>query len=85
MSVSQKIAGDADKLEAAIDLAEYTTGPDFANYVAENYALGGLTSVPEVDLSAFDPITQAFYNWSYVDTETCEIYDSTSPTRFGTC
>ncbi len=76
MSVSQKIAGDADKLEAAIDLAEYTTGPDFANYVAENYALGGLTSVPEVDLSAFDPITQAFYNWSYVDTETCEIYDS---------
>jgi multiple sugar transport system substrate-binding protein/raffinose/stachyose/melibiose transport system substrate-binding protein len=29
-----------------------------------------------VDLSKFDPITAAFYNWSYVDTSTCEIYDS---------
>ena len=24
----------------------------------------------------FDQITQDFYNWSYVDTDTCEIYDS---------
>ena len=44
--------------------------------MAENYALGGLTAAGAVDLSAFDAITQAFYNWSYVDTETCEIYDS---------
>ena len=28
------------------------------------------------DLSAFDQQTQDFYKWSYVDTETCEIYDS---------
>lgn len=76
VSVSQKLAESADKLAAAVDLAEYTTGADFANYVAENYALGGLTSVPNVDLSKFDQITQDFYNWSYVDTETCEIYDS---------
>lgn len=76
VSISAKIASESDKLEAAIDLAEYTTGPEFANFVAENYALGGLTSVPEVDLSKFDQITQDFYNWSYVDTETCEIYDS---------
>ena len=76
VSISNKIASETDKLAAAVDLAEYTTGADFANYVATNYALGGFTSVPEVDLSKFDQITQDFYNWSYVDTETCEIYDS---------
>ena len=27
-------------------------------------------------MSNFDQITQDFYNWSYVDTDTCEIYDS---------
>ena len=35
-----------------------------------------MTAVDNVDLSAFDQITQDFYNWSYVDTEPCEIYDS---------
>ena len=30
----------------------------------------------DVDLSGFDQITQDFYNWSYVDTDPCEIYDS---------
>jgi multiple sugar transport system substrate-binding protein/raffinose/stachyose/melibiose transport system substrate-binding protein len=44
--------------------------------VAENYALGGLTQVSNVDLSAFDQFTQDFYNYSYVDTNACEIYDS---------
>ena len=34
------------------------------------------TKVADVDLSNFDQITQDFYNWSYVDTDTCEIYDS---------
>ena len=38
--------------------------------------MGGLTNVGDVDLSKFDQITQDFYNYSYVDTETCEIYDS---------
>ena len=76
VAVNSKLADDPDKLAAAIDLAEYITGPAFAGYVAENYALGGLTKVEDVDLSAFDQITQDFYNWSYVDTETCEIYDS---------
>ncbi len=70
------LADDPDKLAAAIDLAQEITGPAFASYVAENYALGGLTKVADVDLSAFDQQTQDFYNWSYVDTETCEIYDS---------
>ena len=65
-----------DKLAAAIDLAQEITGPAFASYVAENYALGGLTKVGDVDLSSFDQITQDFYNYSYVDTEPCEIYDS---------
>ena len=76
VAINSKLADDPEKLAAAIDLAEYITGPAFASYVAENYALGGLTKVADVDLSAFDQITQDFYNWSYVDTDTCEIYDS---------
>ncbi len=76
IAINPKVAEDPDKLAAAIDLAQELTGPAFSSYVAENYALGGLTSAGDVDLSAFDPITIAFYNWSYVDTETCEIYDS---------
>ena len=76
VAINAKVAEDPDKLAAAIDLAQELTGPAFASYVAENYALGGLTKVADVDLSAFDQITQDFYNWSYVDTEKCEIYDS---------
>lgn len=76
MAISAKVAEDPDKLAAAIDLCYELTGPAFSSYVAENYALGGLTKAGDVDLSGFDQITQDFYNWSYVDTETCEIYDS---------
>ena len=76
VAISSKVAEDPDKLAAAIDLAQEVTGPAFASYVAENYALGGLTKVGEVDLSSFDQITQDFYNYSYVDPEPCEIYDS---------
>ncbi len=76
VAINPKVAEDPAKLAAAIDLAQELTGPAFSTYVAENYALGGLTAAGEVDLSAFDAITQAFYNWSYLDTETCEIYGS---------
>ena len=76
VAINAKVAEDPAKLAAAIDLAETLTGPDFANYVAENYALGGLTKVANVDLSGFDQWTQDFYNWSYVDTTKVEIYDS---------
>ena len=76
VAINPKVAEDPDKLAAAIDLAQELTGPAFSSYVAENYALGGLTAAGDVDLSKFDQITQDFYNWSYVDTETCEIYDS---------
>jgi len=76
VAINPKVAEDADKLAAAIDLAQELTGPAFSSYVAENYALGGLTSAGDVDLSKFDAVTAAFYNWSYVDTSTCEIYDS---------
>lgn len=76
VAINPKVAEDPDKLAAAIDLAQEVTGPAFSTYVAENYALGGLTDAGEVDLSSFDQITQDFYNWSYVDTEKCEIYDS---------
>lgn len=76
MAINAKLADDPDKLAAAVDLIYKLTGADFSNFVASNYALGGLTKVDDVDLSAFDQITQDFYNWSYVDTEPCEIYDS---------
>ena len=76
VAINSKLADDPDKLAAAIDLAQEVTGPAFASYVVENYALGGLTKVGDVDLSQFDQITQDFYNYSYVDTEPCEIYDS---------
>ncbi len=76
VAINSKLADDPDKLAAAIDLAQEVTGPAFASYVAENYALGGLTKVGDVDLSQFDQDTQDFYNYSYVDTEPCEIYDS---------
>lgn len=76
VAINPKVAEDPAKLAAAIDLAQEITGPAFSTYVAENYALGGLTSAGEVDLSKFDDVTVAFYNWSYVDTSTCEIYDS---------
>ena len=76
MAINPKVAEDPAKLAAAIDLCYELTGPAFSSYVAEKYALGGLTSAGDVDLSAFDQQTQDFYNWSYVDTDTCEIYDS---------
>lgn len=76
MAINAKVASDPDKLAACIDLIEYLTGPDFSNYVASNYALAGLTKIADVDLSKFDQVTQDFYNYSYVDTTPCEIYDS---------
>ena len=76
VAINPKVAENPEKLAAAIDLAYELTGPAFSGYVAKYYALGGLTKVADVDLSAFDAVTQDFYKWSYVDTETCEIYDS---------
>lgn len=76
VAINAKLADDPEKLAAAVDFAEYVTGPEFSQYVGENYALAGLTSVDDVDLSAFDQYTQDFYNFSYVDTTPCEIYDS---------
>ena len=76
IAINAKVASDPDKLAACVDLAYKLTGPDFANYVASNYALSGLTKVANVDLSKFTQVEQDFYNWSYVDTTPCEIYDS---------
>lgn len=78
VAINPKVAEDPDKLAAAIDLAQELTGPAFSSYVAEKYALGGLTKAGDIDFEALniDQITVDFYNWSYVDTETCEIYDS---------
>ena len=76
IAINAKLANDPEKLEAAIDLAYKLTGADFSNYVASNYALSGVAKVAGVDLSAFDQITQDFYNFSYVDTNAVEIYDS---------
>lgn len=76
VAINSKLKNDPAKLEAAINLAYEITGPQFAEYVATNYALGGLTKVDNVDLSKFDQFTQDFYNFSYVDNKACEIYDS---------
>ena len=76
VAFNSKVADDPDKLAACIDLAQELTGPAFASYVAEKYALGGLTKVDDVDLSKFDQVVQDFYSYSYVDTTKCEIYDS---------
>ncbi|HHU71974.1 MAG TPA: ABC transporter substrate-binding protein [Clostridiales bacterium] len=76
VAISSKVAEDPAKLAAAIDFAYEVTGPKFAEYVATNYALGGLTKVENLDLSKFDQFTQDFYNFSYVDNNACEIYDS---------
>jgi len=76
LAINAKVASDPDKLAAAIDLCYELTGPDFANYVATKYALGGVTKVENVDLSGFDQSTQDFYNFSYVDSIPCDIYDS---------
>ena len=76
VAINAKLANDPEKLAAAIDLAYEITGPKFAEYVATNYALGGVTQVDNVDLSKFDQFTQDFYNFSYVDNNACEIYDS---------
>lgn len=76
VAINPAVADDPAKLAAALDLAYTLTGPEFSGYVAENYALGGLTAAPEVDWSKFDQWDVDFYNWSYVDTEACEIYDS---------
>ncbi|GHV43243.1 putative ABC transporter extracellular-binding protein YurO [Clostridia bacterium] len=72
VAISSKVTGD--KLTAAVDLAEYITGPAFAKYVAENYALTAFTKVSNVDLSKFDRFTQDFYN--FYSNPGCEIYDS---------
>lgn len=76
VAINPKLANDPVKLAAAIDLAYEITGPTFAEYVAKNYALGGLTKVDNVDLSAFDQWTIDFYNFSFVENKPCEIYDS---------
>lgn len=76
VAINAKLADDPDKLAAAVDLAYKLAGHDFAEYVASNYALGGLVKVTGVDFSAFDQWDVDFYNFSYVDTETSPIYDS---------
>ena len=75
IAINPKVAEDPAKLAACIDLAQYLTGPDFAAYVGENYALGGFCA-GDFDLSGFSQFQQDFYNFSYVETKGCEIYDS---------
>lgn len=76
IAINAKLKDDPEKLAAAIDFAEYVTGPEFSTYVGENYALQGLTKVADIDLSKFDQNVVDFYNYSYIDSTPCEIYDS---------
>ena len=72
IAINANLSGD--KLDAAIDYARYVTGPEFAKFVAENYALSAFSQVSGVDLSKFDRFTQDFYK--FYENEGCEIYDS---------
>lgn len=74
LAINAKVAEDPDKLAACIDLVLEMTGPTFADYLAENYALTGLTAAAAPDLSKFDDFTANFYN--YYENPGCEIYDS---------
>lgn len=76
VAINAKLADDPEKLAAAIDFAYYVTGSAFANFVTDKYALSGLTAAGDVDWSKFDQWTTDFFNWSYADTQSCEIYDS---------
>ncbi len=76
LAINTKVAEDPAKLAAAIDLIYTLTGPDFANFVVEKYALGALTEVGEVDFSGQDKWVEDFYNYSFVENDKCEIYDS---------
>lgn len=74
IAINAKLASDPDKLAAAIDLAYEVTGPAYANYAAENYALSSFTKADDVDLSKFDQYTVDNYN--FYSNPGCEIYDS---------
>lgn len=75
IAINPKVADDPDKLAACVNLAQELTGPVFADYVGENYCLGGFCKA-DFDMSKFDQFTQDFYNFQYVDNKGCEIYDS---------
>lgn len=74
LAINAKVAEDPDKLAACLDLIYEITGPSFADYVAQNFALTGLTQTGDVDLSKFDQFTQDTY--TYNENPACEIYDS---------
>ena len=74
LAINPKVAEDPEKLAACLDLIYEITGPTFADYVAENFALTGLTQTADVDLSAFDQFTQDCYTFN--ENPGCEIYDS---------
>lgn len=74
LAINAKVAEDPDKLAACLDLIYELTGPTFADYVAENFALTGLTQTADIDLSKFDQFTQDTYTFN--ENPGCEIYDS---------
>lgn len=76
VALNAKLKDDPEKMKAAADLACYLTGAEYADMVAKSSALQGLSVVENVDLDGFDSYTQDFYNYQYVDTEVCDIYDS---------
>lgn len=75
VAINSKVASDPEKLEACVKLAKYLTGPAYADYVGEKYALGGFCG-GDIDLSSFDELTKEFYEYSYVANDSCEIFDS---------
>ena len=76
VAINAKLAGMIRQTGSSHRSGTEVTDRLSASYVAGELCSGGLTNVGDVDLFQIDQITQDFYNYSYVDTEKCEIYDS---------
>lgn len=74
LAINSKVASDPKKLAACIDLIEYLTGTEYADYVAQNFALSCVTKADAVDMSKLDSFNVDFYH--YYENPGCEIYDS---------
>ena len=74
LAINSKVAEDPEKLAACVDLIETLTGPEYANYLAENFAANSLCEVSDIDLSKFDQWDQDMYN--YYANPGCPVYDT---------
>ena len=74
LAINAKVAEDPEKLAACIDLIETLSGPEYADYLAENFAAKTMCAAGEIDLSKFDQWDQDMYN--YYENPGCSVYDT---------